>query len=693
MGNKMEISLMNLGQIPTEMAAQPNAVVALNLDVVNLLGTGEAISTDWIASLEQFLTPDGAQTATTDTPALTDIFGEVVESADSESPDSFNIDWSSLLASVAVPSAFGHPVSMVAPDVVAPQKSTEVALSPIPGAGPFHAVPKEVIPGTTQITTRGDAAAPVLQAAVLPEQNPPDSVVATPEPSLAPPSTGLQPEPAVDTKFASQSEPTKPTTEAAKANLDVSSNPAVQSVVPQPAAAPEATRDAQTNKPSKEPTKIDVANSVPAAAPAQSNRTEVKAVKAQLDALGVAKIDWNSQPAPTPTQTPATAPEALETESPVQAVETANPSATPELPTKTESTAAQLLPDQIPADAVAVETPTVSTARVNKVPIAQDLFSAELAPAEFAPEAFQLTPTNQLPTETETAQKHVSFAMPTPQPVTREPVAEAEHAVVQTKTVPVTTKPTEFTGTDKPETKIENKGKVSPLLQPEKAEIKAELDQAQGTQEPAVTQQKFSESAASELDTLIVEAKPMVEEPTEIAEPSQATTTTAPPAPAAEAQQIQTARIAPSAEPKTTKIDTENLMRQVIDRVETIAQYGKSGSVTIHLDPKELGPLTLTVRSFGQRVDAEIQTQNSDVRAALHDSRQQLNQAVEARGLSLGSMQISHQDQGRGQQQETLRQQDFEQFQNMRQAMQQEQPKPTISGRILTTTTGVDLTV
>lgn len=134
-------------------------------------------------------------------------------------------------------------------------------------------------------------------------------------------------------------------------------------------------------------------------------------------------------------------------------------------------------------------------------------------------------------------------------------------------------------------------------------------------------------------------------------------------------------------------------MRQVIDRVETIAQYGKSGSVTIHLDPKELGPLTLTVRSFGQRVDAEIQTQNSDVRAALHDSRQQLNQAVEARGLSLGSMQISHQDQGRGQQQETLRQQDFEQFQNMRQAMQQEQPKPTISGRILTTTTGVDLTV
>lgn len=88
-------------------------------------------------------------------------------------------------------------------------------------------------------------------------------------------------------------------------------------------------------------------------------------------------------------------------------------------------------------------------------------------------------------------------------------------------------------------------------------------------------------------------------------------------------------------------VEPEPIARQIADRIEELTANRRGGSVTIHLDPKDLGTITLTVRSFGNRVDAEIGASHEGVRAALAENRQQLSQSIESRGLSLGQLSLS----------------------------------------------------
>jgi len=88
-------------------------------------------------------------------------------------------------------------------------------------------------------------------------------------------------------------------------------------------------------------------------------------------------------------------------------------------------------------------------------------------------------------------------------------------------------------------------------------------------------------------------------------------------------------------------IEPEAISRRIADRIEELFFTRRSGTVTIQLDPKDLGSITLTVRSFGNRVDAEIGASHEGVRAALAENRQQLSQSIESRGLSLGQLSLS----------------------------------------------------
>ncbi len=96
--------------------------------------------------------------------------------------------------------------------------------------------------------------------------------------------------------------------------------------------------------------------------------------------------------------------------------------------------------------------------------------------------------------------------------------------------------------------------------------------------------------------------------------------------------------LAPS--PVEPKLDTSKTLRQVSDEIANLAQHRSGGTVRILLQPEELGSILITVKSFGQKFDADITTTHEQVRSALDLGRSQLIAAVESRGLSMGSLNV-----------------------------------------------------
>ncbi|MBL8047942.1 MAG: flagellar hook-length control protein FliK [Chthonomonas sp.] len=108
-------------------------------------------------------------------------------------------------------------------------------------------------------------------------------------------------------------------------------------------------------------------------------------------------------------------------------------------------------------------------------------------------------------------------------------------------------------------------------------------------------------------------------------------------------------------------IDDAKLHRQIVDRAETFLAFRREGALTIHLEPRELGQITMSVKLDNGQVRTEIQATNQQVAQSLESNKQQLVQQVESRGLSLGSLNVStggHSGNQQGQHQ-TATHQDF----------------------------------
>jgi flagellar hook-length control protein FliK len=91
------------------------------------------------------------------------------------------------------------------------------------------------------------------------------------------------------------------------------------------------------------------------------------------------------------------------------------------------------------------------------------------------------------------------------------------------------------------------------------------------------------------------------------------------------------------------RTETTEVIRQIVDRAEALAAARPRDGVVIHLEPKDLGSITLTVKSVGNQVDAQIGASNEHVRTALEQNRAHLGQAMEFRGLNLTSVTIDNQ--------------------------------------------------
>jgi len=148
-------------------------------------------------------------------------------------------------------------------------------------------------------------------------------------------------------------------------------------------------------------------------------------------------------------------------------------------------------------------------------------------------------------------------------------------------------------------------------------------------------------------------------------------------------QTRQDFKVEASQSPATTKLEpidakkTAEVVRQIVDRVETIAATHRPGGVVIRLNPEDLGTITMAVKSIGDQVEAHIVASDDRVRTALDTSRSQLAQAIEAKGFSLKSVtvtetqstqtqsQLANQGRSQSQQQDRQDQQALRQQSNM----------------------------
>lgn len=100
---------------------------------------------------------------------------------------------------------------------------------------------------------------------------------------------------------------------------------------------------------------------------------------------------------------------------------------------------------------------------------------------------------------------------------------------------------------------------------------------------------------------------------------------------------------APAAQASTTSrviTDSEikNVIRTMTDRIVLLSASRAKEAVIVHLNPPDLGEMTIMVKSASQRVDAEITTSNDNVRQALQAHAGQLGQSLAQRGLELNSL-------------------------------------------------------
>lgn len=112
---------------------------------------------------------------------------------------------------------------------------------------------------------------------------------------------------------------------------------------------------------------------------------------------------------------------------------------------------------------------------------------------------------------------------------------------------------------------------------------------------------------------------------------SQTQTANAPTA-AAPTQQTQ--------DPTSGSIDRTQLINQVADRIQLLAATRQQDGVVVHLQPPNLGSITLVVKTVASNVSAQVTATDDHVRSALELGRDQLGQQLQSRGYHLTSISV-----------------------------------------------------
>ncbi|MBV6458222.1 MAG: hypothetical protein HONBIEJF_01347 [Fimbriimonadaceae bacterium] len=142
----------------------------------------------------------------------------------------------------------------------------------------------------------------------------------------------------------------------------------------------------------------------------------------------------------------------------------------------------------------------------------------------------------------------------------------------------------------------------------------------------------------------------------------------------------------------------EVIVERAAAAIERLIESRPFGQVKIQLHPEDLGSITVTVRTTGNRVEAEIAATNDSVRGALETSRPLLAPVVEAKGHQLANLTIhnpsaSSWTDGHSRQTDPQAQQQFQQMVGARLTRQETEPTPPRHARWEGWSGQLDLTI
>lgn len=95
------------------------------------------------------------------------------------------------------------------------------------------------------------------------------------------------------------------------------------------------------------------------------------------------------------------------------------------------------------------------------------------------------------------------------------------------------------------------------------------------------------------------------------------------------------------------EVSPGEVIRQVVNRIETMIHQPRTHSVTLQLEPEHLGKLRVTISVSDGTIHTHIVADNHAVRQMLESNSAWLQQALQERGLQLGALQVSVQGDGR----------------------------------------------
>lgn len=89
--------------------------------------------------------------------------------------------------------------------------------------------------------------------------------------------------------------------------------------------------------------------------------------------------------------------------------------------------------------------------------------------------------------------------------------------------------------------------------------------------------------------------------------------------------------------------EAELVVKQVADKLYMLAAARPRNGVTIHLNPDDLGSITVVIKSVGKMIETQITASDARVSEALDQNRTRLAEAMDSKGYQLQSVSVSQQ--------------------------------------------------
>lgn len=106
-------------------------------------------------------------------------------------------------------------------------------------------------------------------------------------------------------------------------------------------------------------------------------------------------------------------------------------------------------------------------------------------------------------------------------------------------------------------------------------------------------------------------------------------------------QQVANVSSAPAPPPAETSINVAHVNQQIVGHIERMAIARPTNGVVVHLQPQNLGSVTLIVKGIASQMSTQIIASNDRLHAALQTGTADLTKSLADKGVSMGQITVS----------------------------------------------------